>query len=82
MVGHRTIRDSAQRALFFSAGAQTVLVQAVDYREDVEGFMNLLHNLDLASREGPHQRGKILGLSWDRQVILFVDDLELKRDED
>jgi hypothetical protein len=29
-VGHRTICDSAQRALLFSAGAQTVLVEAAD----------------------------------------------------
>jgi hypothetical protein len=58
MIGHN-IDDSKQGASIFTIGTRTV-------HEVIEGFMNLLQNLDLTSREGPYQGRKILGLSWDR----------------
>jgi hypothetical protein len=46
MIGHN-IDDSKQGASVFTIGARTV-------HEGIEGFMNLLQNLDLTSREGPY----------------------------
>jgi hypothetical protein len=34
--------------------------------------LNLLQNLDLAPRERPRKRGKIIGLSWSRQATQDV----------
>jgi hypothetical protein len=57
MIGHHTIR--VQITMLFSAGDEPSACRRRTVRVDVEDFVL---NLDLASKEGSHRGGEIVGL--------------------